>query len=170
MARTKKAKRKAAPRPTAKRRPTPARGRTVGDLMVREVLTVEPGATLAEAAQRMREENVGMLPIVEQGILRGVITDRDLVVRGMARGADPAGVTVAECATTEELTTARPEWSDEEALRVMAGEQVGRLPVTDEQGRLLGVVTLSSLLLRSPRAGTAVEAAKAVSKRSARAA
>jgi CBS domain-containing protein len=88
----------------------------------------------------------------------------------MAQGADPAGVTVAECATAKEVATARPEWSDEEALRVMAGEPVGRLPVTDEQGRLLGVVTLSSLLLRSPRAGAAVETAKTVSKRSARAA
>ena len=63
----------------------------VRDVMVRKVVTIEPSASLAEAAQRMREANVGVLPVVDEGEVRGVITDRDLVVRV----SDPLLVRVA---------------------------------------------------------------------------
>jgi CBS domain-containing protein len=145
----------------------PARHR-VADIMIQEAVTIDPTATLAEAAQRMREANVGMLPLVEHGVLRGVLTDRDLAVRAVAQGLDPSRTTAAECATMQNLVTARPGWSADEALRVMAERQVGRLPVTDDDGRLLGVVSLSSLVLRSGKERPALETAKAVSKRSAR--
>src|SRR6266542_4248641 len=66
------------------------RARRVRDVMVHHVLTIEPSGTLREAAQRMREANVGMLPVVEHGRLRGVLSDRDIVVRAVARGSDAA--------------------------------------------------------------------------------
>lgn len=144
------------------------RRRRVGEVMITDVVTIDPSATVIEASRRMQEANVGMLPVVEQGILRGVITDRDIVVRVLARGADPAMVKVGECASTAPLAAARPDWDDEEALRVMETCQIGRLPVTDEQRRLLGVVTLSSLALRLPDGTRAFEAARQVSRRSAR--
>lgn len=145
------------------------RRRTVDAVMIGDVVTIEPTATLREAAERMRETNVGMLPIIAGERLRGVITDRDIVVRAVARGMDPATTRVGECATTEPIC-ALPDWDVDDALRVMADCQIGRLPVVDDTGRLVGVVTLSSLALRSRENQETLETAQAVSKRSARAA
>ena len=142
--------------------------RSVEDVMVREVETIEASASLGQAAQRMRDANVGVLPVVEGGRLRGVLTDRDIVVRGVARGTDPSGVRVAECASRD-FVAARPDWPVQQAMDTMAMHQVGRLPVVDEGERVIGIVTLSSLALRSPRQDEALDTAKEVSRRSARA-
>ncbi len=149
------------------RRDGGARGRTVKDVMVEQVVTIDSSATLAEAAQLMRDANVGVLPVVEGGRLRGLLTDRDIVVRAVARGVDPRSTRVAECATGD-VVSARPEWSVEQATRVMARNQVGRLPVVDDDGRLVGIVTLSSLALRSRDEDEALHAAQEVSRRSPR--
>jgi CBS domain-containing protein len=143
------------------------RGGRVEDVMVEDVVTIDGGATLGEAAQRMRDANVGILPVIEDGRVRGVITDRDLVVRGMARGLDPARAHVTEAATRNPVC-ARPEWSLDRALRVMADEQVGRLPVCDADERVVGMVTLSSVALRAREDEEALETAQQVSRRSAR--
>jgi len=142
-------------------------GRHVGDVMVEDVLTITPTATLKEAAELMRQGNVGMLPVVAGGRLQGVITDRDIVVRAVARGADPATTRVSECATTQPVA-AHPDWDVDEAMQVMAECQIGRLPVVDDDGQVVGVVTLSSLALRSTEDEEALETAQAVSRRSAR--
>lgn len=143
------------------------RGRRVGDVMVKNVLTIQASATLQEAAQRMREANVGVLPVVDAGRLRGVITDRDLVVRGMARGMDAAQTPVRYIAS-EDLACARADWDVEDAMQVMSDCQVGRLPVVDDDNRVVGIVTLSSLALRSNEEHEALEIAQEVSRRSAR--
>jgi len=148
--------------------PAPWRSRKVGDVMVRGVVTIHPSATLLAAAQLMRDANVGVLPIVENGALRGLVTDRDLVVRAIARGVDPEATPVRYF-ESDELIAAQPEWDVEEALQVIRTFQIGRLPVVDDNGQLVGIVTLSSLALRSPEDG-AFEAAKEVARRSARAA
>ena len=145
------------------------RSRRVGDLMVKNVLTIEGTATLQEAAQRMREGNIGVLPVVEGGRLRGVVTDRDLVVRGMARGMDAAQTPVRYIAT-EDLACAKADWDIEDAMRVMSDCQVGRLPVVDDDERVIGIVTLSSLALRSADERETLHAAQEVSRRSARSA
>jgi CBS domain-containing protein len=142
--------------------------RCVGDLMVRDVQTIDSSASLTQAAQRMRDTNVGMLPVVEGGRLRGIVTDRDLVVRGLARGGDPSALRVGECAT-HDLIAARPDWTVDQAMRTMAEHQVGRLPVIDDMDRVVGIVTLSSLALRSSQQDDALDTAKEVSRRSARA-
>jgi CBS domain-containing protein len=144
-------------------------GRRIKDVMVGDMVTVPPSATILEAAQKMREGNVGILPVVENGVLRGVLTDRDIVVRGVARGADATTTRVSDCATRE-LACAQPDWDIEDAMRVMAECQIGRLPVTDGQSRLIGIVTLSSLALRSRKRDGALNTARAVSRRSSRAA
>ena len=143
------------------------RGGRVGDVMVKHVMTIEGSATLQEAAERMREANVGVLPVVDAGRLRGVITDRDLVVRGMARGMDAAQTPVRYIAS-EDLACARADWDVEDAMQVMADCQVGRLPVVDDDNRVIGIVTLSSLALRSDEDHEALETAQEVSRRSAR--
>ena len=66
------------------------RNRRVRDVMVADVVTIEPSASLAAAARVMRDANVGMLPVVERGRVVGVVTDRDIVVRAVAGEADPA--------------------------------------------------------------------------------
>lgn len=143
--------------------------RTVEDVMIDNVVTVDSNATLCEVAQRMREGNVGVLPVLENGRLRGIVTDRDLVVRGLARGVDPRTTRVAECAT-EQPVAARPDWSVDAAMQTMAGSRIGRLPVVDSQNHVVGIVTLSSLALRSRNESEALHTAQAVSRRSARSA
>lgn len=143
------------------------RGRTVADVMVRDVVTIDSSATLMEAAQKMRDGNVGMLPVIEQGRLRGVITDRDIVVRAVARNMDVASTPVRYVAT-DDLAAARPEWDIEEAMQTMAECQVGRLPVINADDRVVGIVTLSSLALRSREQRDALSTAQQVSRRSAR--
>jgi len=141
--------------------------RLVKDVMVDEVLTIESTATLLEAAEQMRDANIGMLPVMEDGMLRGVVTDRDLVVRAMTRDVRPSEVQVADC-LTEPPRYAEPEWSLEDAMVEMARQHVGRLPVIDAGGKIIGVVTLSSLALRGGRQEDTLEAAREVSRRSSR--
>ena len=143
--------------------------RAVQDVMIDDVLTIDADATIAEAAQLMRDGNVGVLPVVEDGRLRGIVTDRDLVVRGTADGAVPSLTRVAECATWD-IVCARADSSIEDAMEVMADSQIGRLPVVDADNRVIGILTLSSLALRSPKQSDALETAQEVSKRSSRAA
>jgi CBS domain-containing protein len=144
------------------------RGRYVRDVMVPDVETIESSATAVEAAQRMRDMNVGVLPIVEDGRVRGVVTDRDLVIRGLALGVEASSMPVRECATRQAVTV-RPDWSVDRALSLMAEHQVGRLPVTDEEGHVIGMVTLGSLARRSRQQEQVLDTGKEVSERSTRA-
>ena len=140
---------------------------TVKDVMIQDVVTIDGGATLLQAAEMMRDANVGMLPVLAGDVLRGIVTDRDLVIRAMTRDVRPSEAYVGEC-LTEPPRCAEPDWSLDEAMEEMARQQVGRLPIVDVGGRVLGVVTLSSLALRSPKQQEALETAQEVSRRSAR--
>jgi CBS domain-containing protein len=140
----------------------------IKDVMVQDVITINPSASLAEAAQLMRQANVGILPVVEEGQVCGVITDRDLVVRAIAVGADLASTPVGECATGDPVV-AHPDWNLDQAMEAMARAQIGRLPVIDDDNTLAGIVTLGSLALRSKKTKETLEAAKAVSSRSVKA-
>jgi CBS domain-containing protein len=144
------------------------RGRaTVGEVMIRDVITIDSGATLLEAAERMRDANVGMLPVIQDGAVSGVITDRDLVVRAMTRDVRASEAIVGDCLSTPPRC-AEEDWSVDDAMQEMAAQQVGRLPVVDPSGHIIGVVTLSSLALRSPKRAEALETAQEVSRRSTR--
>jgi CBS domain-containing protein len=146
----------------------PWKGRLVEDVMVRNVQTIDASMNLTQAAQRMRDANVGVLPVVDGGRLKGIVTDRDLVIRGMATGVDPSSMRVSDVAT-HSLIAARPDWPLQRAMDTMSSHQIGRLPVIDEHDRVVGMVTLSSLALRSPQQNEALDTAKEVSRRSARA-
>ena len=148
-------------------RKKPSAARTVTEVMVRDVVTIDDSATLLQAAEKMRDANVGMLPVMEDSALRGIVTDRDLVVRAMTRDVRPSEVRVGECLSAPPHC-AEPDWSLDEAMEEMARQQVGRLPVVDPQRRVVGVVTLSSLALRSPQRQETLETAQEVSRRSAR--
>lgn len=136
-------------------------------VMVRDVVTIGASASVADAAKTMAAENIGMLPVVTEGGLRGVLTDRDLVVRALARGVDLGSTRAIDCATQEPVA-AQPDWDVSDALELMGREQVGRLPVVDDDGRLVGVVTLGSLILRSEEEGGTIELARRLSRRAAK--
>jgi CBS domain-containing protein len=141
----------------------------IKDVMVQDVVAINPSASLAEAAELMRQANVGILPVVEDGQVCGVITDRDLVVRAIAIGADLTSTPVGECATGDPIV-AHPDWNLDQAMAAMARAQIGRLPVIDDDNALAGIVTLGSLALRSNKDKQTLAAAKAVSRRSVKAA
>jgi CBS domain-containing protein len=99
---------------------------TVEDVMVRDVVTIDASATLLEAARLMRDANVGMLPVnvgmlpvMDTGVVTGIITDRDLVVRAMSRDVRPSEVRASEC-LSEPPRCAKPDWSLDEAMDEMA--------------------------------------------------
>ncbi len=111
---------------------------------IREVMSSNPSAieadkSVADAAKLMRDEDVGLAPVVEGERLVGTLTDRDITVRVVAEGKDPQSTTVREVASTD-LVTVDPEQDLDEAVRLMAQHQVRRLPVVEEDGRLVGVV------------------------------
>ena len=146
----------------------PWKGRRVDDVMARNVQTIDSSMNLTQAAQRMRDANVGVLPVVDGGRLKGIVTDRDLVIRGMATGVDPSSMRVSDVAT-HSLIAAREDWPLQRAMDTMSSHQIGRLPVIDEHDRVVGMLTLSSLALRSARPHQALDTAKEVARRSARA-
>ena len=111
---------------------------------IRELMTVRPrtvqvGDTIVQAAKLMKGEDSGIAPIMDGDRLVGVITDRDIAIRIVAEGRDPQTTRVEEIASTN-LVTVDPEQSFDEALRLMAEHRVRRLPVVEEDGKLVGIV------------------------------
>ena len=113
--------------------------KSIRDTMTRNPCSIDTGKSVAYAAKMMRDENVGVAPIVEGDRLVGVLTDRDIAIRVVAEGRDPEQVKVEEVASRE-VVTVDPQQDLGEALRLMARHQVRRLPVVEEDGRLVGVV------------------------------
>jgi CBS domain-containing protein len=132
-------------------------GTSIKEVMTRDVRACEPNATVAEAAKVMAQEDVGPIPIVEDGRLVGIVTDRDIVVRVVAEGRDPKTTTVNEIASTE-LVTVSPDDDLDEALNRLAERQIRRLPVV-EGDRLVGIVAQADIarLGKDKKTGEVVE-------------
>jgi CBS domain-containing protein len=111
---------------------------TVQEAMSSNPTAITPDTTVQEAARLMKSDDVGALPIVENGRLTCVVTDRDLAIRGVAEGL-AAETPVSELAS-KNVVTIDPQQSLEEAARLMAEHQVRRLPVVEEDGRLVGML------------------------------
>ena len=111
----------------------------VAEVMTPEVVTVEPSASIAEAAKRLIEEEKGPLPVVEGDRPVGIVTDRDIIARVVAQGRDPNSVTVDEVATRE-LVTVGPDEDVDEAIGLMAAHQLDRILVVDGE-RLVGIIS-----------------------------
>ncbi len=139
------------------------------DIMTRDVTVAARDTTLEEVARMMREEDTGVIPVVEQGDttsdsvtevqrvpartsangrLVGLITDRDIVVRAIAEGRD-ARATRAEEVMTKELYSVRPNDRVIEAIRRMGDKQVRRLPVVDREGNLRGIISMADIALET---------------------
>jgi CBS domain-containing protein len=114
-------------------------GKSVRDAMTPSPQTIQADRPASEAAKMMKEADAGMIPVMNDGTtMLGTVTDRDIVVRVVAEGKDPASTPVYEIASTE-LVTIEPDRDLDEALGLMAKHQVRRLPVV-EDGRLVGIV------------------------------
>jgi CBS domain-containing protein len=121
--------------------------RRVRQAMTPNPRTVEPSMLLREAAQLMKQEDVGSLPVVENGRLVGMLTDRDLVTRAVAEGVDVGVCRVGDVASRE-LVTVEPEQDLAEALRLMARHKLRRLPVVEGE-RLVGILGQADVALEA---------------------
>lgn len=116
----------------------------VRDLMNPNVVSITPGESASLAARLLSRHNVGSLPVCgEDGHLRGIVTDRDIVTRCIAAEEDPAQTPVREI-MTRNCVVVSPNDDPRQATRLMAAQQVRRLPVL-EDGRLVGMVSLGDL-------------------------
>jgi len=129
----------------------------VREIMTEDVTALAPSSTIAEVAQTMRHLNVGSIPLVEDGRLVGLITDRDIVVRVVADGLDPH-LEQAEMHMTRDPLTATPDMTVDEAGKIMAREQIRRLPVV-EDGHLVGYLALGDIAVldRDAKVGETLE-------------
>ncbi|MGW4026121.1 CBS domain-containing protein [Streptomyces sp. NPDC005009] len=112
----------------------------VRDIMTGAPVTVGPQTSVAEVARIMRDRDLGSVLVTDGDRLRGLVTDRDLVVRSVSRGGDPEDVTVAGACSDDPVTVA-PDDDLDHAVRLMREHAVRRVPVV-EDGRPVGVVSL----------------------------
>ncbi len=115
------------------------------EIMTKSVKTAESRLPLRDVAAMMRDGDVGAVPVVDDGKLIGIVTDRDIVVRVVAEGGD-AATPISEAMTTE-LFTVRPDDFAFEAIRLMGDKQVRRIPVVGANGELAGIISMADVAL-----------------------
>jgi CBS domain-containing protein len=120
----------------------------VRELMTDRPRAVTPDTPVSEAAQLMESEDVGALPVLDGEQLAGIVTDRDIVIRAVAREKDPKGMPVREVAS-KEVATIGPDDTLSDALKLMASAQVRRIPVVDEGNRLVGMLSQADVALEA---------------------
>lgn len=117
----------------------------VEDIMSRDVQVIYPDTLLKDAAKLMRALNIGLLPVCDDHLLVGVLSDRDIILRSTARGSQPMKTRVHEVMTTEVICC----FADQEirqAVTTIRGKQFRRLPVIDRNKKFLGFVSLTQLI------------------------
>ena len=115
----------------------------VSELMTKQPVTVGPGAMLGEVATLMKQEDCGSIPVVEDGRLVGIVTDRDIVVRGLASGKDPKNQRVSEVMSAKPVSIG-PDEDVAAAEKMMGDRQIRRLPVVDG-GKLVGIIVTAQI-------------------------
>jgi CBS domain-containing protein len=119
----------------------------IADIMTARVLTAAPTQTLNEIARIMSLEDVGIMPVLEERELVGIVTDRDMAVRGFAENM--SGANLVRDVMTTQVECCRAEDDIEAALNQMALLKLRRLPVIDQSGALVGIVSLADLVRHS---------------------
>lgn len=131
------------------RRRTP-RSQCVGDIMTPEPEVLEAGAPVIRAAERMRARDIGDIVVVEDGRLYGIVTDRDIVIRTLGQGSDPSLTTVGDICSRD-VTTIAPTASVADAVRLVRAKAIRRLPVVDDAGTVVGIVSIGDLAVARDR-------------------
>ena len=134
----------------------------VKDIMTRNVQTVSENCTIEEVAEHMKRLNVGSIPVCDDlNRLVGVVTDRDIVIRGLTSGSD-VHTPVGQVMTTNPVTIT-PDTSVHEAARIMAENQIRRLPVV-ENNEVVGIVSIGDLAVRDIYVNEAGDALSSISE------
>src|ERR1700675_1524731 len=118
------------------------------DIMHRSVKCVEPETRVAQIARKMRDEDIGAVPVGENDRLVGMVTDRDIVTRGLASVRNCLEL-VARDVMTKPIVYARADEDVDDALHIMVKNQIRRLPVIDENRRMAGILSLGAILRES---------------------
>jgi CBS domain-containing protein len=119
----------------------------IADIMTRSLATVRRDETLQAAARRMLEMDVGSLPVLDGKAVAGMVTDRDITIRGVAAGMIPQESLVADVMTAE-VRCCRVDDSVEQVMDEMGDLQVRRLPVLDANNEIVGIVALGDIATR----------------------
>jgi CBS domain-containing protein len=119
---------------------------TVNEVMTHDPRTISKDDTLADAAKHMKDGDVGAVLVEDGGKLAGIVTDRDIVVRAVAEGAN-AGTTQLGEIVSENVETVTPGTSIDDAVTIMRMKAVRRLPVVDDNGRPIGIVSIGDLAI-----------------------
>jgi CBS domain-containing protein len=122
----------------------------VRDIMTPNPHTIESTESVMNAAQLMRRSDIGDVIVLEDKRLFGILTDRDIVVRALAEGRDPETTPVGDICSRE-LTTVRPTESVGTVVRVMRDKAIRRLPVVEESGEVIGIVSLGDVAVERDR-------------------
>jgi CBS domain-containing protein len=121
------------------------RDQSIGEIMARNIVTLEPSAPISEAAREMRDNDTGAVIISDGNEIRGLLTDRDIVVRAIAEARDPDNTTAGDICSSD-LVTLNPSSTIDDAVSAMRKANVRRLPVT-ENGTPVGVISLGDLAI-----------------------
>ena len=122
----------------------------IRDVMTPNPCAISPTASVLEAAQIMRGYDIGDVIVLEEERLFGILTDRDIVVRALAEGADPETTPVGEICSRD-LTTIEMTASVGQAVRLMREKAIRRLPVVDDEGFVMGIVSLGDVAVERDR-------------------
>lgn len=123
--------------------------KTVADVMTRDVRRLAPGDSPLQAAKAMQELNVGAIPVCDGERLVGMVTDRDIVLRCVSQEADPRTCKLTDVMSGH-VRTVRESDDVQDALTEMASAQVRRMPVVDQQDRLVGIISLGDIATEHP--------------------
>lgn len=134
----------------------------IKDVMSEGVKILDPEATLKDAARQMRDGNFGLMPVGENDRLIGTVSDRDIVIRGVAEGMD-ANTKVRDV-MSEKVMWAYEDDSVEKACQIMSENQIRRLPIVDANKRLVGIVALGDLAVNGADIKSASETLSDISK------
>ena len=134
----------------------------VKELMTKNVAYINPDSVITEAARLMQQHNVGAIPVCDQSGVIGLVTDRDIVVRNVAHGTNPAATKVRDVMTSN-VTTVSPDMGIEDASNMMAKNQIRRVPVV-ENSKLVGMLSLGDLATDPSYNMEASEALSEISK------
>lgn len=120
----------------------------VRDILTKDPEVIHPDATICDAARKMKELDIGMLPVCNGDRLVGSLTDRDLTIRATAEGSDPLATKVQDVMTPEIFYCFETDDIDE-AAKIMEDRQIRRLPVLNADKRLIGIVSVGDLAIRT---------------------
>lgn len=119
---------------------------TVADVMTTNVIGLPTGASVSEAAELMRDNGIGDVIVLDDGRVKGVITDRDLAIRVLAEHREPANTTVADVCSAD-VVSVSPDAPVTEAVSLMRDRAVRRLPVISSDGQAQGMISIGDLAM-----------------------